>query len=77
MGYPTKMQDERYTSKTCHICGSLFTEPKWVDDNYYILCHGCDAKIDADINAAYNIALRCRDDWLKVQMNTTKSCASA
>ena len=77
MGYQTRMVDERYTSKTCHICGSLLTERKWVDGNSYILCHGCDSKIDADINAAYNIALRCRDDWLKAQMNTQKMGASA
>ena len=77
MGYSTKLVDERYTSKTCHICRSLLTERKWVDGNSYILCHSCDSKVDADINAAYNIALRCRDDRLKVQMNTTKMGASA
>jgi len=76
LGYPTMLVDERFTSRTCHCCGSRLTVRKWVYGNSYILCHGCDAKIDADINAAYNIALRCRDDWLKAQMNFPQKEAS-
>lgn len=84
-GYPTILVDEYMTSRECHICHSLLTIRKWGDGHSYILCHSCGAKIDADINAAYNIAdriplsaviaynssiaLRCRDDRLKVQMN--------
>jgi len=68
-GYPTKLREERNTSKECHFCGSLLTARKWSDGSSYILCHCCGAKEDADLNAAYNIAFRCQDDWLKVQMN--------
>jgi transposase len=42
-----------------------------------LLCHSCGLKYDADLNAAHNIALRCQVDWLKVQMNSTESGASA
>ena len=76
IGYPTGLVDERYTSKICHCCGSRLTVRKWVYGNSYILCHSCGSKIDADINAAYNIALRCRDDWLKAQMNFPEKEAS-
>jgi hypothetical protein len=72
-GYPTKLRRERNTSRECHCCGSLLTARKWSDGSSYILCHSCDAKEDADINAAYNIAFRCQDDWLKAQMTMTKS----
>ena len=68
-GYPTKLREERNTSRECHCCGSMLTTRKWSNDSSYILCHSCDAKEDADINAAYNIAFRCQDDWLKAQMN--------
>jgi putative transposase len=70
-GYATKLREERNTSKECHCCGSLLTTRKWSDGSSYILCHSCGAKEDADLNAAYNIAFRCQDDWLKVQMNMT------
>jgi transposase len=40
-------------------------------------CYRCGLKDDADLNAAYNIALRCQDDWLKVQMNPVENRASA
>jgi putative transposase len=76
LGYPTMQVDERYTSKTCYCCGSRWTVRKWVYSTSYILCHSCGAKIDADINAAYNIALRCRGDWLKAQMNFPEKEAS-
>jgi len=68
-GYPTKLREERNTSRECHYCGSMLTTRKWSNESSYILCHSCDAKEDADINAAYNIAFRCQDDWLKAQMN--------
>jgi putative transposase len=77
MGYPTKLVDERYTSKTCHRCGSKLVERKWLDGSSYILCHSCKLKYDADLNAAHNIALRCKDDWLKVQMTSVENRASA
>jgi len=67
-GYPTELRDEYGTSRECHICHSMLTRRVWGDGYSYILCHSCEAKEDADINAAYNIAFRCRDDWLKVQM---------
>lgn len=76
-GYSTKLIDERYTSKTCHACGSRLVERKWIDGSSYILCHSCGLKDDADLNAAHNIALRCRDDWLKAQMNMVENYASA
>lgn len=77
MGYPTKLVDERYTSKTCHRCGSKLVERKWLGDMSYILCHDCGLKNNADLNAAHVMALRCRDDWLKVQMNPVENWASA
>jgi transposase len=76
-GYPTELRDENSTSRECHLCGSLLTTRKWGDGYSYVLCHSCGAKEDADINAAYNIAFRCRDDRLKVQMNMEKTRASA
>jgi len=65
-GYPTVLIDERNSSRRCHICGSMLTRRP---EQFYILCYSCGAKLDADLNAAHNIALRCRDDWLKVGMN--------
>lgn len=76
-GYPTELRDEYGTSKECHACGSMLTTRKWLDGSSHILCYSCGAKIDADLNAAYNIAFRCRDDWLKVQMNMEEIHASA
>lgn len=76
-GYPTELRDEYGTSKECHFCHSKFTKRKFEPGFSYILCFSCGAKIDADINAGYNIALRCRDDRLKVQMNMEKTHASA
>jgi putative transposase len=77
MGYPTKLMDERYTSNTCHRCGSRLVERKWLDGSSYILCHCCGLKYDADLNAGHEIALRCRDDWLKVRMNPAEKRVSA
>ena len=70
-GYPTKLREERNTSRQCRFCGSILTTRKYGDGHSYLLCHCCDAKEDADITGAYNIAFRCQDDWLKVQMNMT------
>ena len=75
-GYATKLIDEYGTSRECHCCHSKLTARKWGDGYSYILCHSCGAKQDADINAAYNIANRCRDDWLKAGMNMEKTHAS-
>jgi putative transposase len=56
LGYPTLFDEERNTSRKCHICGSMLTSRKWIDGYSYIICHSCGAKIDADFNAAYNIS---------------------
>lgn len=77
LGDTTVLKDERRTSIECHECGSMMTRRKWLPNGEsYILCWSCGAKTDADINAAYNIALRCRDDWLKVGMNMEEIHAS-
>ncbi|MGA9099403.1 MAG: zinc ribbon domain-containing protein, partial [Methanotrichaceae archaeon] len=76
MGYTTKLVDERYTSKTCHRCGSRLVERKWLDGSSYILCHCCGLKYDADLNAGHVMALRCRDDWLKVQMTSSEGASA-
>ena len=76
-GYSTELLDEMYTSRTCHACGSKLVHRTWLGGSSYIKCHSCGLKDDADLNAAYNIALRCQDDWLKVLMNLAKNRASA
>jgi len=75
-GYPTEFKDEYGTSRKCHHCGSMLTTRKWGDGYSYILCHDCGGKTDADVNAGYNIATQCRDDWLKAGMNMEKIYAS-
>ena len=75
-GYPTELRDEYGTSRKCHECDSMLTTRKWGNGYSYILCHSCGIKIDADINAGYNIATQCRDDWLKAGMNMEKIYAS-
>lgn len=75
-GYPTELRDEFNTSRKCHICDSMLTTRKWGNGYSYILCHDCGGKTDADINAAYNFATQCRDDWLKAGMNMEKIYAS-
>ena len=67
-GYPSELRDEYGTSRECHICHSMLTRRVWGEGYSYILCHSCGSKVDADINAGYNIALRCRDDRLKAGM---------
>ncbi len=76
-GDTTVLKDEYMTSKIHHECGSRYTVRKYAvgQDGMkfsYLICYNCGAKIDADINAAYNIALRCRDDRLKAQMKGSK-----
>ena len=68
MGYSTELRDEYGTSRECCQCGSKLTRRIWGDGFSYILCHSCGNKIDADINAGYVIATRCRDDMLKAGM---------
>ena len=77
MGYHTTLLDEKYISKTCHACGSMLIERRWLEGLSYIKCHSRGLKDDADLNAAYNIVLRCQDDWLKVQMTPVENWASA
>jgi transposase len=72
-GYDTLLVSER-GSNDCHQCGSHLVSRKWLPSGEsYILCHSCGLKIDADINAPYNIAyetfLRCQDERLKAGMN--------
>ena len=80
MGYDTELIDEYDTSRECCECGSKLTRRVW--GKYegkgfsYILCHDCETKTDADTNAGYVIATRCRDDRLKAGMNTAKNGVS-
>ncbi|WP_254591427.1 zinc ribbon domain-containing protein [Methanocella conradii] len=55
-GLSTKLIDERNTSNTCHCCGSRLVARKYHERASWILCHSCESKLDADLNAAYNIA---------------------
>ncbi|MEA1997721.1 MAG: transposase [Euryarchaeota archaeon] len=76
-GDETVLKNERGTSIECSECHSKMTKRKWLaNGSSYILCWLCGNKKDADINAAHNIALRCRDDWLKGGMNMEKTHAS-
>ena len=76
-GDKTVLRNERGTSIECCKCHSKMTGRKWLSNGTsYILCWFCGNKKDADINAAHNIALRCRDDWLKGRMNMEKTHAS-
>ena len=76
-GDETVLKNERGTSIECCECHSKMTRRKWLPNgSSYILCWFCGNKKDADINAAHNIALRCRDDWLKVGMNMGETHAS-
>jgi transposase len=77
-GDETVLKNERGTSIECSKCHTKMTKRKWLaNGSSYILCWFCGNKRDADINAAHNIALRCRDDWLKGGMNmAVKSHAS-
>jgi transposase len=68
MGYSTELRDEYGTSRECCLCHSKLTRRVWEDGFSYILCHDCGNKKDADINAGYIIATRCRDDMLKAGM---------
>jgi len=68
MGYRTELRDEYGTSRECCLCHSKLTRRVWNDEFSYLLCHSCGNKKDADINAGYVIATRCRDDRLKAGM---------
>ena len=76
-GDKTVLKNERGTSIECCECHSKMTKRKWLNNGTsYILCWNCGNKKDADINAAHNIALRCRDAWLKGRMSMVKTHAS-
>jgi putative transposase len=76
MGYRTELRDEYGTSRECCKCHSKLTTRKYEEGYSYILCHSCGMKKDADINAGYVIATRCRDDMLKAGMITVKNGVS-
>jgi putative transposase len=76
MGYRTELIDEYGTSRECCECHSKLTTRKYEEGYSYILCHSCGGKIDADINAGYVIATRCRDDMLKAGMIRMKNPVS-
>jgi transposase len=72
-GDKTTLKNEYGTSIECCECHSKMTKRKWlINGTSYILCWNCGNKKDADINAAHNIAFRCRDDWLKGWMSMEK-----
>ncbi len=76
MGYRTELIDEYGTSRECCQCGSKLTTRKYEDGFSYLLCHSCGIKKDADANAGYRIATRCRDDMLKAGMIRMKNSVS-
>ena len=76
MGYRTKLIDEYGTSRECCQCGSKLTTRKYEEGFSYILCHSCEIKKDADLNASNVIATRCRDDMLKAGMIRMKNSVS-
>ncbi len=76
MGYRTELWDEYGTSRECCQCDSKLTRRVWEDGFSYLLCHSCGMKKDADINAGYKIATRCKDDMLKAGMIRMKNPVS-
>lgn len=58
--------NERWTSRTCNRCGSTNTKRPTQEQ---FICKACGLEYDADLNAAHNIASRCRVDRLKAGMN--------
>jgi len=76
MGYRTELRDEYGTSRECCKCHSKLTTRKYEEGYSYILCHSCEVKIDADLNAGHVIATRCRDDMLKAGMITVTNGVS-
>ncbi|MFX0062829.1 MAG: zinc ribbon domain-containing protein, partial [Candidatus Hermodarchaeota archaeon] len=54
---PTRLLQvsEAWTSRTCHRCGSRHTKRPF---QALLICEGCGAKHQADINGAMNIALK-------------------
>jgi len=75
-GYNTELRDEYGTSRECCLCHSKLIRRVWEDGFSYIMCYSCRNKKDADINAGYNIAIRCRDDMLKAGMIKMKNLVS-
>jgi hypothetical protein len=49
----------------------------WLNELSYIKCHIFGLKDGADLNAAYNTAFRCQDDWPKVLMNPSENRVNA
>jgi len=43
--------NERNTSKTCHVCGTIGTRRR----RGLLVCHNCGVTINADVNGAFNI----------------------
>ncbi len=76
MGYRTELKDEYGSSRECCLCHSKLTRRVYNHGFSYILCHSCGMKKDADLNAGYVIATRCRDDRLKAGMITVKNSVS-
>jgi transposase len=76
IGYRTKLIDEYGTSRECCECHSKLTTRKYEEGFSYILCHSCEIKKDADLNASNVIATRCRDDMLKAGMIRMKNSVS-
>ena len=54
-GVPFVKINSAYTSKTCHVCKTVFKE---LQSNEYWVCLSCSTEHDRDINAAANIACR-------------------
>ncbi len=75
-GYLTELIDEYGTSRECCLCHSKLTTRKYEEGFSYILCHSCGMKKDADLDAGYVIATRCRDDMLKAGMIRMKNPVS-
>lgn len=64
-GIQTMTIEEAWTSRTCHRCNSTNTK-RPVQEKF--ICKTCGLEYDADLNAAHNIASRCRVDGLKAGM---------
>ncbi|XGI82931.1 zinc ribbon domain-containing protein [Halorutilales archaeon Cl-col2-1] len=53
-GIPTEDVEPSLTSQTCNECGSHDTRR----DGIHFACHDCGYSVNADVNGAFNIALR-------------------
>jgi putative transposase len=54
-GIPTEMIDPRNTSKKCNECGQTADSNR---DSVYFHCTDCGYQVNADVNGAFNIAVR-------------------